>query len=198
MHRFNSHVPAAFSLPKYCEECVRPYQHMAEPECPECRQPFRLDRVYQATDVLSRLCSARSKCKWCNLQLTLPDLKSHQKTCSRQDNTIQPFKPISSTSQTLPSDLPNRLTFQCPLCDQQNFTCQDLVQHCNQYHRKEKTNMVCPICKAMPWGDPNQQSSDFLQHLNMRHKFEYDTYVDYEQDDEEMLRQAIEASMKQY
>ncbi|XP_033755180.1 E3 ubiquitin-protein ligase RNF166-like [Pecten maximus] len=182
----------------YCEECVRPYQHMSEPECPQCRRPFRLDQMYQARDLMNHLCSAVSRCKWCGVKLTLPDLKSHLKICPQRDTSIQQFRPIGSTSQAIPSNLPNRLTFQCPLCDQQNLTCKDLVQHCNERHRKVKTNMVCPVCKAMPWGDPNLQSSDFLQHLNIRHKFEYDTFVDYEQDDEEMLRQAIEASMKQY
>ena len=34
-----------------------------------------------------------------------------------------------------------------------------------------------------------------MQHLNLRHRFEYDTFVDYEQDDDEMLRRAIEASL---
>ncbi|XP_060071618.1 E3 ubiquitin-protein ligase RNF166-like [Ylistrum balloti] len=182
----------------YCEECVLAYQHTSEPECPECRQPFCLDQVCHAIDLMNRISSAVSRCKWCGLQLTLPDLKRHLKICQQQNTKIEQFKPIGCTSQTIPSNLPNRLTFQCPLCDQQNLTCQDLVQHCNDNHRKVKTNMVCPVCKAMPWGDPNLQSSDFLQHLNVRHKFEYDTFVDYEQDDEEMLRQAIEASMKHY
>lgn len=48
----------------------------------------------------------------------------------------------------------------------------------------------------MPWGNPHQKSGDYISHLNLRHQFEYDTYVDYEQDDESALRAAIEASLK--
>jgi len=48
----------------------------------------------------------------------------------------------------------------------------------------------------MPWGDPTRKSASFLSHLNLRHKFEYDTYVDFEQDDDAMLQAALQASLQ--
>jgi len=46
----------------------------------------------------------------------------------------------------------------------------------------------------MPWGNPSQKSQDFVSHMNLRHKFEYDVFVDYEQDDDTALKAALENS----
>ena len=29
----------------------------------------------------------------------------------------------------------------------------------------------------MPWGDAHQKSGDFVSHINLRHKFEYERFV---------------------
>lgn len=36
---------------------------------------------------------------------------------------------------------------------------------------------MCPVCASMPWGNPSQKSQDFVSHMNLRHKFEYDVFV---------------------
>lgn len=75
----------------------------------------------------------------------------------------------------------------------------------------------------MPWGDAEQKSGDFVAHINLRHKFEYERFVvsvgcfpqlallvqqsslscspsphllhqDFGKDDEEQLRVALEKS----
>ena len=77
------------------------------------------------------------------------------------------------------------------------------------------------MCACMPWGDSTQVSSNFVKHLNLRHQFEYDTFVvgscvhdignsiasctscvclsvcfrkDYQQDEEQALQAVLEAS----
>ena len=36
---------------------------------------------------------------------------------------------------------------------------------------------VCPICKVMPWGNTQQISDNFLDHIKLRHQFDYDRFV---------------------
>ncbi|KAK2556926.1 E3 ubiquitin-protein ligase RNF114, partial [Acropora cervicornis] len=71
----------------------------------------------------------------------------------------------------------NRSTFACPYCNKRNMDCNSLLKHVNNYHKGETQSVVCPICACMPWGNPNQRSANFVDHINLRHKFEYDTFV---------------------
>jgi RING finger protein 114/RING finger protein 166 len=46
----------------------------------------------------------------------------------------------------------------------------------------------------MPWEDPNIQSSNLLGHMQVRHRYDVDTYTDFEMNDEEVLRKVLEES----
>lgn len=99
------------------------------------------------------------------------------------------------------------------------MTLDGLRGHCNQLHPLGEKQVVCPVCKlnlkpklnthisflnlkslkgaSMPWGDPEQPSIDFIGHLNLRHKFEYDNYVDLNASEEDMVEKALADSINQ-
>ena len=60
-----------------------------------------------------------------------------------------------------------------------------LLEHVHKKHKG--MSGVCPVCVAQPWGDPNYVSHNLSSHMNMRHKYDVDTYTDYDRDDEAIL-----------
>nr|XP_022337047.1 RING finger protein 166-like [Crassostrea virginica] len=181
----------------YCKDCVSPYQAQEEAFCPECRGVFDPHDLRRAVDLEHAMRSVQVSCPWCGQVCTVHRMRTHLANCNHKDVSLPKFKPVAETTQMYPINLPNRSTFCCPICHLQNLDCSALVKHCNEKHAQQSGSFVCPVCTSMPWGDPNYCSPDIVHHLNIRHKFEYDTYVDFNQDEDEMYRQAIQASIEQ-
>jgi len=133
----------------------------------------------------------------------LSELRKHSEICvpMRKNQEIKPTNLSKHLSETQAKALQkaqegeNRSTFQCPFCPRANFTLSHLRQHIKKRHKQEDQRRVCPICSTMPWGDKNMVSTNIYQHIKSRHKFDYDTYVNYEQDEETMMREALQASL---
>jgi hypothetical protein len=89
----------------------------------------------------------------------------------------------------------NRSTYECSHCPQQNLDRVSLIDHYQSEH-KDNSWGVCPICKVMPWSDPEYERHVY-KHLRRRHKFDFDQLVDFDHDEEYMLNQAILSSMQQ-
>ena len=166
-------------------------------QCPQCRNPFHPQQCVMANDIAILMSSTISQCKACGMKMPIQSLRSHSDSCNMGNQMDFKFRPVVETSQPVPQPGPNQSTFRCPYCQHPNLDCKGMVEHCNSQHQRDRRPVVCPICASMPWGDPNMTSSNFMSHLNACHNFEYETYVDYAQDDDAMLNAAIQASLQQ-
>ncbi|CAM1330197.1 Uncharacterised protein g10249 [Pycnogonum litorale] len=177
----------------FCSQCLKNFD-VPEPVCPLCRKTFDPSKSIKAAQMNKTLSSNKSNCHACSKKMVLNKLRSHLSTCPEQKEEI-----TSDPSEETPtSDIPvNRHTFKCPYCGLRNLDSRALIKHVNEQHLKSTASVTCPICASMPWGDPNQISINFLAHLNMRHRFEYDTYVDYQIDDDDALQKALKYSMEE-
>ncbi|XP_014777482.1 E3 ubiquitin-protein ligase RNF166 [Octopus bimaculoides] len=181
----------------FCMDCISLSMALAEPKCPVCRTVFNPRSVHTATDIQARISNTEGTCQWCVKKMSLSKLKQHSMQCSKMDKKMPQFKPVAPTSQPCPSNVPNRSTFQCPYCGVRNLDCPSFVQHCLTHHSTSNAKVVCPICTSMPWGDPHRLSANFIRHLSLRHRFEYDTFVDFSKHEQEMIEEAIKASLQE-
>ncbi|ELR58764.1 RING finger protein 166, partial [Bos mutus] len=184
----------------FCGECLQPCLQVPSPLCPLCRLPFDPKKVDKAAHVEKQLASYKAPCRGCSKKVTLAKMRVHVSSCMKvqeQMANCPKFVPVVPTSQPIPSAVPNRSTFACPYCGARNLDQQELVKHCVDNHRSDPNRVVCPICSAMPWGDPSYKSANFLQHLLHRHKFSYDTFVDYSIDEEAAFQAALALSLSE-
>ncbi|XP_075427380.1 E3 ubiquitin-protein ligase RNF114-like [Ascaphus truei] len=125
----------------------------------------------------------------------LSKMRLHATSCTKyQSYVMDGIKSVTKPQHA--RDVPNRFTFTCPYCRVQNLDQDGLVDHCRKYHFTDPTPVVCPICASMPWGTPGYRSANFMEHVNRRHRFSYDTFVDYSADEDAMMNEALLRSLR--
>ena len=125
------------------------------------------------------------------MEIKLSDWNEHISDCQAYQDEIA--KDIKSTVVKEAKKTVNRSTFNCSVCDKKNLDRETLLKHVERSHRKAQA--VCPICVCQPWGDANYITHLF-GHLEKRHKFEYETTVDYNEEEEEVLKKVLMESLK--
>ncbi|KAL3259335.1 hypothetical protein MRX96_001998 [Rhipicephalus microplus] len=153
----------------FCSGCLANCK-LEDPKCPLCRSIFDPTKTVHAKAIAKNISTLKAVCSGCGEVFLLSKLRAHHNNCSNA---------MEGAAAALPVYQPPRL------------------EHCNANHYNNPLSVVCPVCASMPWGNPHQQSINFISHLNFRHRFEYDSYVDYAFDDDEALQQALEASLRE-
>ncbi|KAM6958790.1 E3 ubiquitin-protein ligase KCMF1-like [Aplochiton taeniatus] len=64
--------------------------------------------------------------------------------------------------------------FTCPYCGRMGYTEPSLQEHVSAEHTETSAEVICPICAALPGGDPNHVTDDFAAHLTLEHRIPYD------------------------
>uniref|UniRef100_T1JLN5 RING-type E3 ubiquitin transferase n=1 Tax=Strigamia maritima TaxID=126957 RepID=T1JLN5_STRMM len=60
--------------------------------------------------------------------------------------------------------------FTCPFCGKMGYTEVTLQEHVTGDHSDTSFEVVCPVCAALPGGDPNLVTDDFAAHLTLEHR----------------------------
>ncbi|KAM7284545.1 E3 ubiquitin-protein ligase KCMF1 isoform X3 [Ixodes scapularis] len=61
-------------------------------------------------------------------------------------------------------------SFTCPICGKMGFTEMTLQEHVAAEHTDASSEVVCPVCAALPGGEPNHVTEDFAAHLSLEHR----------------------------
>jgi len=167
-----------------CQECSK---HISK-SCPVCREAFQTSDLINL-DKTQEYSSIKTSCA-CGLTLPITAYSAHADECWVVQDENEKSK-SNLLDKTKMKETVNRVTFTCPVCKTSNLERAALVDHIVSQHPHQKG--VCPICVAQPWGDPNYVTT-LSSHLKLRHKYDYDTYTDYDKEDDAILRQVMEQS----
>ncbi len=157
--------------------------------CPLCKIKFKKSDLKANKKLEKEIKESTHVCK-CGEQIKLNEWNDHISKCQQYIALISTNikqSVIKDAKQTV-----NRSTFNCSCCKEKNFDREGLLKHVGNNHKNAEA--VCPICLCQPWGDPNYVTH-LHGHLQKRHKFDYDTTVEYNEDEDEVLKKVLQESM---
>ena len=182
----------------FCKNCIENYMKNQinsknkNIQCPLCRNPFSPQDIIRDNSLLNEMKQKSIKCECGNIMF-LNEYNTHSETCQKVLNDMQNQLKNKKIEIRQDKIQKNRQTFDCTVCKKKNFDRVGYINHIKSSHPNDRG--VCAICKAQPWGDPNYKTHIY-GHINMRHKFDYDTVVDYNDDEDEVLKRVLLESMK--
>ncbi|XP_075067456.1 E3 ubiquitin-protein ligase RNF138-like isoform X1 [Mixophyes fleayi] len=185
----------------FCRKCLLMAVKASGAHCPLCRGALcRWERSTptRASDIEMKMRSCSVGCMYCEKQVKLSYMRLHYKSCRSYQEEFGTTSKEAKVQSNICATNPLESTYNCPLCPQQSLDRRALLDHCNFLHYFEVMEAVCPICSSLPWGDPNQRTGNIVGHLNVRHRFNYEEYMNIYLDEEAQFRAAVEKSYQAF
>jgi len=182
-------------LHAFCSTCVDAAMNK---KCPLCRAS--VDTVQKDLELRNKVEYCKLQCEACQEAFLAKGLATHEAECEEKKKIERAIKETTSRKLDQQKNSPNRSTFECPFpdCDAAHMDGKALIEHFDTLHPGKTCSAVCPVCVAMPWGDPTYISSDVVGHIRLRHKFDYNEFVNYreaEGNEDAILQQVLQASL---
>ncbi|XP_077348742.1 E3 ubiquitin-protein ligase RNF138 isoform X1 [Lithobates pipiens] len=183
----------------FCRKCFMSAVKASGARCPLCRGAIcRRERSAptRASDIEIEMRTHSAGCMYCGKQVKLSCMRLHYKSCKsyQEEYGIAPKEPRGENTDGACATKPMETTYTCPLCPQQDLNRQALLDHCIFMHYFEDGEAVCPICCTLPWGNPGQETANIVAHLNSRHRFSYEEFMNVYLDEDAQYQAAIDKS----
>jgi len=184
----------------FCVDCLKTHlSNCGEARsCPVCRSDVPEGVSGKPASDIAERRGLRVRCA-CGREDTLMQIRRHTDDCPtlRGVGAKAAKKAAAKAAKDNPAPkVANRNTFSCPFCAQSNLPRDDLLRHLEQEHHDQVGRPgVCPVCASMPWGDANYRSPNLIQHMLMRHQFDYAETADYSRSEDDVLAEALRASV---
>ncbi|XP_066434952.1 E3 ubiquitin-protein ligase RNF138 [Eleutherodactylus coqui] len=181
----------------FCRKCLLLAIKASGAHCPLCRAALcRWERSAptRAAGIEMKMRIVSQSCTYCGKGVKLSHMRLHYKSCRcyQEEFGIAPkdLKLQSDPHATKQFDA----VYECPLCPQGSLNRKALLDHCNFTHHYEVAEAVCPICSTLPCGDTIHTTGNIVAHLNARHQFNYEEFMNVHLDEEAQFQAAIEKS----
>ncbi|KAG8567736.1 hypothetical protein GDO81_013759 [Engystomops pustulosus] len=181
----------------FCRKCLLMAIKASGAHCPLCRGTLsRWERSAptRASDIELKMRILSLGCTYCGKPVKLSYMRLHYKSCKSYQEEFGTASKDTKLQSDPFSTKPSDTTYKCPLCQHGDLNRKALLDHCNFMHYFEVAEAVCPICSALPCGDASQITGNIVGHLNARHQFNYEEFMNVYLDEEAQFQAAIEKS----
>ncbi|XP_034981046.1 E3 ubiquitin-protein ligase RNF125 isoform X1 [Zootoca vivipara] len=170
----------------FCHSCIAASIRNNTWTCPYCRA-FLPSEGIPATDITKMMKNRHQNCTECGTQVLLSEMRAHLRTCDQYIEKYGPLQEVAYPDTRYP----------CPFC-QYSLDEEDFLDHFLTFHRSDRRAVYCPICRLSPGGGSSYCSRNFLRHLQLRHTFYYEDYIDISIVEEALVERVLDRSLIEY